>query len=566
MNFEKSVQDVDLTLYLDRWIAVVRGRVIGVGLTADQAHRAAKQTRPKEKAQILFVDANGTVKEMAIKFESDWGRNYPPLPEVIDFLQMEQIETYLVGGPVRDLLLEREHIADLDFVGLENGLMVARRVADALGAAYYPLDEERGVGRVVCESQSGEDGSLRIHLDFATIRGETLLADLQDRDFTINAIAINLTGPSQLIDPLQGQRDLEIGQIKAVSPVAFQNDPVRVIRAVRQAIEFNFSIEVKTGQHLQQAAPILTTISPERKRDELLKLLNTTAPGRAVQLLDRYQVLSHLLPEVETTRAVSQGPPHHLDVFDHTARALDAWADMLKTGLQGVLSQFQPQVEQYLDEELAGNLTRRQLIPLALLWHDVGKPLTRTATENKIQFIGHERRSAQIARRVMKEFRFSNQAVEFVGRVIANHMRPLLLAADGGKISRRAIYRYFQATDGMGEQTGVAVVLHALADHRATYPPNSTQEQTARKRLLAASQQLITAYFDKRDQVVDPAPLLAGRDLIEIFGLPQGQLIGLLLTRLKEAQATGQVADRASALDFIENDPDFIKNRSKSDV
>jgi poly(A) polymerase len=338
---------------------------------------------------------------------------------------------------------------------------------------------------------------------------------------------------------------------------------------VRQAIEFNFSIEVKTGQHLQQAAPILITTSPERKREELLKLLNTTAPGRAVQLMGRYQVLSHLLPEVETTREVSQGPPHHLDVFDHTARALDAWADMLKTRLPEILSQFQPQVEQYLDEELAGNLTRRQLLSLALLWHDVGKPLTRTiagATKNKIQFIGHERKSAQIAQRVMKEFRFSNQAVEFVRRVIVNHMRPLLLAADGGKISRRAIYRYFQATNGMGEQTGVAVILHALADHRAIYPPESTQEQTARKRLLAVSQQLIAAYFDKRGQVVDPAPLLAGRDLIEIFGLPQGQLIGLLLARLIEAQAMGQVADRASALDFIENDPDFIKNRSKSDV
>ena len=506
---------------------------------------------------------------MPIKLEPDWAAKYAPLPEVIAFLDREQIEAYLVGGPVRDLLLGREHIADLDFVGPESGLIVARRAADALGAAYYPLDETRGFGRVVFEPQPDGQASHRVHLDFATFQGDSLLDDLQARDFTINALAIGLTDPPRLIDPLEGQRDLEIRQIKAASPTACRTDAVRAIRAVRQAVELNFSIEAKTEEQLQQAGPGLIASSPERKREELVKLLNTPAPGQAVQLLDYYHLLPYLLPEVETMRAVSQGPPHHLDVFDHTTEALDAWADMLKSGLPDPLAKFHPQVESYLDKKLTGELSRRELMPLALLWHDVGKPLTRIGTgsdEDRIRFIGHERTSTDIARRVMKEFRFSNQATEFVGHVIANHLRPLLLAADGGKISRRAIYRYFRATDDQGEQTGVAVLLHALADYQATYPPGSVQEQAARARLLAVSRQLMAAYFEGRDRVVDPTPVLTGRDLMDKFGLPPGPLIGLLLARLKEAQATGQVEDPASALAFIENDPDFIKSRSKSDV
>jgi tRNA nucleotidyltransferase/poly(A) polymerase len=442
-------------------------------------------------------------------------------------------------------------------------------MADALGAAYYPLDESRGFGRVVFEPQPNERSSHRVHLDFATFQGESLLEDLQARDFTINALAISLTDPPRLIDPLAGQRDLETGQIKAASPAAFQHDPVRVIRAVRQAVEFDFSIEARTEKHLQQAGPGLIISSPERKREELVKLLNTPAPGRAVQRLAHYHLLPYLLPEVEAMQGVSQQPPHYLNVFDHTTRALDAWAAMLKTGLPDLLAGSQPQIERYLDKKLAGELTRRELMPWALLWHDVGKPLTRTGTgskEDRIRFIGHERASADIARRVMKEFRFSNQAIDFVGRVIANHMRPLLLAADGGKISRRVIYRYFRATNDQGEQTGVAVLLHALADHQATYPPGSIQEQTARALLLAVSRQLLAAYFEARNRVVDPEPLLTGRDLIDEFGLTPGPLIGRLLARLIEAQATGQVGDRASALAFIENDPDLIESRSKSDV
>lgn len=506
---------------------------------------------------------------MPLNFEPDWADRYPPLPAVIDFLKQAQIEAYLVGGPVRDLLLGRKQIADLDFVGPESGLTVARQVADALGAAYYALDERRGFGRVVFEPQPDERASAPVHLDFVTFQGESLLADLQARDFTINALAISLTGPPRLIDPLHGQRDLETGLIKAASPAAFQQDPVRVIRAVRQAVEFNFSIEAKTEEQLRQAGPDLIFSSPERKREELLKLLNTPAPGRAVQGLDHYHLLPYLLPEIETMQSVSQGPPHYLDVFDHTIEALHAWAEMLKIGPPDSLARFHPHLEQYLDKTLAGELTRRELMPLAILWHDVGKPLTRTRTgskKDKIRFIGHEKASADIARQLMREFRFSNQAIDFVAGIIANHMRPLLLAADGGKISRRVIYRYFRATENQGEQCGVAVLLHALADHQATYPPGSIQEETARASLLAMCRQLLAAYFEARQRLVDPEPLLTGRDLIEKFGLSPGPLIGRLLARLKEAQATGQVGDPASALAFIENDPELIEDRSKSDL
>jgi poly(A) polymerase len=513
---------------------------------------------PQGSGRRLHLENFGS---MALHLKANWSDQHPPLAEVIKILHRQQIEAYLVGGAVRDLLLERPNIVDLDFVVADDGLAVARQVADALGSAYFPLDPERGVGRVIWRPLAGADPK-KSHLDFATLRGVSLPEDLQDRDFTINAMALNLTDPPQLIDPLGGQADLSRQQLKVAAPGAFRRDPVRVLRAVRQAIEFGFAIEPGSQAELRQAASGITNTSAERQRDELLKLLNTPNPGQAVQLLHRLGVLAHFLPEVGAMVGVEQGPPHYLDVFEHTAMALEAWAAMLKEGLPTIPPEFQPAVKAYLAEHITGDLSLQQLIPVALLWHDTGKPLSRIESEGpdrKIRFLGHERVSSKLASRAMKALNFSNQATAFVETVVAHHLRPLLLTQDGGKISRRAIYRFFRDTTGPGYSAGIAVALHSLADQQATYPPASTPGQAQQQALGQVLHQLLTAYFEERKELVDPPPLLTGRDLIEQLGLKEGQTIGLLLNRLKEAQAMGLVTDKAAALAFIKNDPDFTK-------
>jgi poly(A) polymerase len=318
---------------------------------------------------------------------------------------------------------------------------------------------------------------------------------------------------------------------------------------------------------LRQAVSGLAIVSPERQRDELLKLLNTPAPGQGMQALRDLGVLPHLLPEVEAMVGVSQSPPHHLDVFDHTITALEAWAEMRQTNFLNIPTGLQAKMKEYLDKSLAGNVTQQTLMPVAMLLHDTGKPLTRTeeieetSDYAKIRFLGHEQKSAKIARQVMHRLHFSGHAIGFVTNVVAHHMRPLLLALER-KVSRRAVYRFFRDTAGGGYQAGIAVALHALADHRATYP--SGQGQAEEQALLGVIDKLLTTYFEQYDQVVNPPPLLTGRDLIKQLSLTQGRLIGLLLSRLKEAQATGQVQTKAEALAFIKADPDFLKHEEES--
>lgn len=556
MTANKHSLNIDTTLYLDRWVAVVRERVIGVGLTRDQAYRAAKLTRPKDKPLLLFIDDQGQLIKPPPDI-SAWLARHKLLRQTIDILRRKQIEAYLVGGAVRDLLLGREDVFDFDFVVPNDGVTVARQIGNALHAPFYPLDSERGTGRVVYTS--AED---KTYLDFASFRGIDLAADLADRDFTINAIALSLTDPPQLLDPLRGTQDLEQQHIRAASIESFSNDPVRVLRAVRQAIEFDFIVTADTETYLRQAVSQLQSVSPERQRDELVKLLTTSAPGDAIQMLHNYGVLSHLLPEVAATVGLTQSAPHHQDVFQHTLTALNSWTTNLEQ--LGLPDSLATDINTYLNSELAGDLTIAEIMPLAILLHDTGKALTRTeeiiGEQIKVRFLGHARESGQLARQMMNRLRFSSQATNFVTNVVLHHMRPLMLTTNG-KVSRRAIYRFFRDTRSSTHEAGVAVALHALIDHQATYPPQ--QGLIEGQQLLSVVQQLLTAYFETKDQVIDPPPLLTGHDLMEIFDLKEGRIIGLLLRNLKEAQAAGEVGDRNSAIAFIKTDPNFAHQQPK---
>lgn len=548
--------DFEPHLYRNRWLAIVRRRVVGVGVTRAQAERAAKQIRPKERPGLYFVDGSGRLTQAdSIMLQinpENWFDSQPLLQKTAQILQARHIESYLVGGAVRDLLLGRANIVDLDFAVPGDGLAVARQVADVLHAAYYPLDVERATGRVVVDQPEPPH---KIYLDFASFRGRDLTADLLDRDFTINAIALSLTQPPQLIDPANGQADLAAAQLKSVTPLAFQHDPVRAIRAVRQAADFNFAIDPATAAAIRRDAGLLPRVSAERQRDELLKLLNTPIPGRAVDKLHQLNVLPVLLPEVAVLAGLEQSLPHHLDVLAHTCQTLEKWAALAAAGWPDVPQKYQAALAGYLETPLAGGLSLQKLMPLAILLHDTGKLAARIEeTPGQFRFIGHEKESAQIALAVAHRLRLSSQAVDFVEAVVRQHMRPGWLVHQKN-VSRRAIFRFFRDTAGKGFEAGVAVALHALADHDATFPPGAGKAE--RRALVALVWRLLADYFERHDQLVDPPLLLSGRDLIGELGLKEGKLIGQLLHRLKEAQAVGEVTSRAEAIDFIKSDPDF---------
>ncbi|MGB9870932.1 MAG: CCA tRNA nucleotidyltransferase [Anaerolineae bacterium] len=477
------------------------------------------------------------------------------------------VRVWPVGGGVRDLLLGRP-VHDWDFAVDRDALGLARAVADRLGGAFYPLDEERDTGRVVVRREGR-----RVELDFARLRGPDLEADLRDRDFTINAIAVGPEG--ELIDPTGGLTDLQARLVRAVGPHAFDQDPLRMLRAVRIVAELGLRLEVRTAQWIMERAGQLPRAAPERIRDEFVRLFNARSVAYHLQLLDELGLMTSLLPDVEALREQRQTPPHRYNVWWHTLMTVDAaeriWQilncilkesaicclesamyadapDWAWEEVRETLAPFAPELVRHLRQPTAASRYRRTLLLLAALLHDVGKPLTVTEevrpgqTPSVLHFYAHESVGARRAAEWMRDLRFSRAEGESVSTIVRAHLRPAQLAEIPGGVTGRAAYRFFRATG----DAGVEVILLALADHLAIWGPNPQPERWARRR--AAARALLDYFFRRTQGAVAPPPLVNGRDLMTELGLPEGPEVGRLLEAIREAQAAGEVTTREEAL------------------
>jgi len=534
----------DLTPYAGRWVALIQGRVAGVGETPEAARRLAQHNRPKERVVLYFVEAPGG-EPLAL----------PPLLEQIrPFFTELDIPVYLVGGAVRDALMGRPG-HDLDFVVPEQAIRLTFKMADLLNKPAYVLDQERDAGRVVLREENTT-------LDFSRFRGPDLAADLQDRDFTINALALPATAVtrSSLIDPHGGLADLAARRLRLVQPQALVRDPVRTLRAVRQALALDFHLPPETRTAVADAAPLLAQASVERVREELTKLLQTAVPDQAIAEMHTLGLLAEVLPEIAALADVAQSAPHTEPVLAHTVQVL-RWLRRLETAViaqqptadaslqmaQEALTPYAAALAQHLERAADGGLDGRVLLRLGALFHDVGKRETQTVeADGRIRFLGHDTIGAEVANGRLRQLTFSNQAVKHVETIVAGHMRPLLLASAGGPPSRRAIYRYFQAT----QTAGLDIGLLSLADHLGTYAGSGPDDVWPQ--LIAVVTRLFAHYFDHHTDTVAPAPLLDGHDLIRLLHLQPGPEIGRLLRLIQEAQAAGEVHSREEALVLAE--------------
>jgi poly(A) polymerase len=558
MTNEKSPvaknEDTASSPYAGRWVARLRGRIIAQGGTPEQALHAAQISRHKERPEIIY---------MPVPF------SYSPLIDKVREALPDQ-EMYLVGGAVRDILLNRLS-RDLDFALPANGISLARRVANALKADFMALDNERDTGRVIVTESDGT----RTFLDFATYRGNNLEEDLRARDFTINAVAFDLHAQT-LIDPLNGASDLRARVIRACSPTSLADDPVRILRAVRQAAAFEFKIELETRKAMKQAASLLARVSPERQRDELFKMLEGPKPDASMRALEILGVFPYLLPELPALKGVEQSAPHIHEVWEHTLSVLGHLEGILAvlapgdnadhtndlfTGLLTLrIGRFRDQFAQHFAALLNTDRSVRAALFFAALYHDIQKPATKSIDESgRIRFFDHDVKGAEVVEQRARAFNLSNDELERITKIIANHMRfhffTSRLEGNNQEPSRKAIYRFFRDT----REAGVDVVLLGLADLRGTQGPTLSQETWTAA--LEVARILLENYWEKPHETVTPPRLMDGNELMLELGLKPGRVIGQLLEAIREGQATGKITNREQALHLAR---EYLKNLENS--
>lgn len=540
-----STSDEKPDPYAGRWLARLKDKVIGQGGTPEQARQAAKASQFKEKPKIIYMPTTDALL-------------FSPLLEQVQTVLSKTTGIYLVGGAVRDAMLQRvSH--DLDFAVSGNALKIARKVANALGGAYYRLDDEHQTGRVVLNHS---DGSHYL-IDFAKFRGENIEADLKARDFTINAFGVALNKPQEVLDPLGGVADLQAHKLRACSTSTFSDDPLRILRAIRFAAALQLHIAGDTRTAMRAGAKGLAQVSSERVRDELFRILAAPQPATSMRALDMLGILPEALPELADLKNETQSPPHVYDVWEHSLQTLQFLEKLctvlteehssekvgnLHFGLTVVrLGRFRQQIRAHFEKRLN---RERQLLPLlylAALYHDIAKPQTRSVEEDgRIRFIDHENQGATIAAARAEALRLGNAERDRFVTIIRNHMRPRNMAHEEQPPSRRAIYRFFRDTG----EAGVDVCLLSLADVLATYAATMPQDRLEAQ--LDVLRALLEGYWEQYDETVSPPALLDGKDLIKEFGLKEGPHIGILLEAIREAQAGGEVQSRGDALKLAE--------------
>jgi poly(A) polymerase/tRNA nucleotidyltransferase (CCA-adding enzyme) len=441
-----------------------------------------------------------------------------------------------VGGAVRDAWLARP-TADLDIAVPTGALTLAARLAERVHGTCVVLDAERGSARVVAGT---------VVLDVTDFRAPSLAADLALRDFTVNALAVDLgvllrDGRAAIIDPTGGLADLEARRLRPPSPRVLEDDPVRALRAIRFEATLGLRLTRAAARAVQTVAPRLTHVSAERVRDELVSLLDLSDTARALRRADALGLLAVVFPEAQPMRATPQPAPHRFDVLEHSLRAVGG-CDRIVARLQA-LAPFGDELAAHLAAPLGGQMDRRRALKLAALLHDVSKPETRRRIGGRIRFFEHDVLGARRARTIGERLRLPERVSALLERLVRHHLRPMHLA-QAGEITRRARYRFYR---DLADDTRDLLLL-VLADSAAVtgVSPFAVWKQSTVVR------ELLRGLAVEEEEAAAP-PLLRGEDVMRRFGLAPGPEVGRLLARAREAQGLGLVGTREEALSFLDS-------------
>jgi poly(A) polymerase len=453
---------------------------------------------------------------------------------IVRTLRQRGFQAYLVGGCVRDLLLGREP-KDYDVATDATPQQVMEILPEtyAVGAQFgvvlVPAPEQAHETDAAA-SASAENSSKGHAIEVATFRSDIGYSDgrhpdevrfsrdpredVARRDFTINGMLLDPLGAQvsgqppgwvsgEVLDFVGGRKDLEAGIIRAIGDPErrFDEDKLRMLRAVRFAARFGYAIEPATFAAIQKLADQVQIVSRERVRDELTRMLTEGHGKRAFLLLDETGLLKQVLPEISAMKGVEQPPEFHPegDVFVHTLLLLE-------------------------------NLP--QPCPLTLAWgallHDVGKPATFRVAPDRIRFDNHVDVGVKIAEAICHRLRFSNDETEQILALVDNHMR-------FGHVSRmkESTLKKFLRMPKFDEH----LALHR-ADSLASHRNLSTYE------LIQQKQAEIPA------EKMRPAPLVTGDDLIAAGHAP-GPKFREILNAVEDAQLEGQLPSREAALEFV---------------
>lgn len=460
------------------------------------------------------------------------------LREVLPFLKTDdKKEVWLTGGSVRDLVMGKKKIYDLDLAVNFDPVEPAQMFAKKKNLGFVILDDERKVTRIVKKR-----GSDLLTIDITRFRACNIDEDLKKRDVTINAIAARLDfqqADLELYDPLNGIEHINNKILYPCSEDVMTDDPLRIMRAFRFAASLDFELSGDLSNQITQHAKLLKNVSGERIRDELFKILKTPASAAWINKLNQTSVLKTIMPELSNCKGTTQNEWHHLDVYDHSLLTLENLEKLILNPLE---AEWWSRLTKYLDEKITEERTYLQLLKLACLLHDIGKPECRKkdADKDKIIFHGHEMLGVNLSENVCERLRLSTGETRFLKSVVKNHMRPGVMVQQG--LNDKLLFRFFTETG----RDGVGIALLSLSDRLAALG------DCCKKNLKSFTEGIIKIIESFYTQLDKPPviPLINGQDLIKELDLKPGPIFKQILQTVNEARHVGEIKNKQEALEL----------------
>ncbi len=467
-------------------------------------------------------------------------------------------KVYMVGGMVRDILMNRPvHDIDLSFCG--NVREYAKRVADYLQASFFMLNQKYQTARIIYKSQTGQ----KRWIDIVATRENDILVDLTYRDFTVNAIAIDIQDRNNMIDPLNGALDLQRKLLQISRKDSLINDPVRILRAIRLAVQFDWKISTDTLTGMKSYASKLIDVSSERKRDEIFRMMDLQNSYKAIRLLLHLDLFGYSFPELNMERNPETN--RQMDYSIATIKEFSLMQQLIVSNYptegamniqQGELvlslGRFRESLDSYFQTNIHQDRSLKSLFVFCVLY--LGD--LQTSLNSPIGFNFHNWAPEKIdplVEKAAKSLVLSSAEKKWMSGFFTGIAMIENLIQNETTLDPEISFLFFNRC----KFSGVGACLFSLANC-------ITQDEVNLKgspwhKYLEISRFLLDSYFCHFEEWINPPTYINGHDVMKILKITDGKKIGWWINQLKIATIQGYIKNHKEAVNFLMTHKDNLK-------
>ena len=444
--------------------------------------------------------------------------------QVITMIKSCSDNVYLVGGAVRDMLMGKLSY-DKDII-VPNALEFAKIFAEKYDRKIIELDTENNIYRIVLDDKEN-------CIDITQPINGSLTDDLNRRDFTINAIALNLKN-NEIIDIHNGCIDFHNKIIRAISKKNILDDPLRILRAYRFSATLGFNIDVTTHNIINECADYIKCAAQERINYELMKLFEGQFTANVLLEMDSF--IERLYPIFTDVKKVPPNTHHHLNLYEHSVETVRQ--------IQNIYQNASLEIQTHLDRKDFGGFSRLAHLKFAGFLHDIGKYSTWSIEGDRHRFIKHDDIGSKIAFNILRENKFSKKQIDYICSMVRNHIYPSQVVSSEN-ITEKIYLRYIRKM----QDDSIDNIILAMADRLSAIGPAISTEIVNKN--IKGLEELLDYYLSVRDTLKPLPKFLSGDEIMQLKGLEPSPQLGQIIEALKQEQLDGNINSKEDAVCFI---------------